>query len=356
MKERIYVCHTYYHSYISFLKELKIQAESDNPGEATLVLSKMSNNFEKLGERVLSTGVFKEVYEFDEKRESFFPELDKYKKNGSLPGNLIRRAILTSKFSKLQERFVPVDFKEYGDIYVYCDADPIGTYLNKHHIHYHAVEDGLNCIVNYDSARYTNRGHFGLKAFMSMYLNLIFVENGYGKYCLDMEVNDVASIRYPCPRYIELKRDTLVSRLTESDKEKLLKAYIRDIDGLKRQIEETGDGAKILILTDPLCTLDVRKTIFSDLIEEYSKEGKVFLKPHPRDELDYRKEFPDVPSFDATVPMELLNFFPNLRFKKVVGVLTEMKAISFGDEVIRLGPPFMDKYEAPEIHRQNEQI
>ncbi len=54
--------------------------------------------------------------------------------------------------------------------------------------------------------------------------------------------------------------------------------------------------------------------------------------------------------------MEILNFFPNLRFKKVVAVLTEIKAIRFADEMVRLGPDFMDKYEDPLIHRQNEQI
>lgn len=36
-----------------------------------------------------------------------------------------------------------VDFKKYQDIYVFCDSDPIGYYLNYKKIHYHAVEDGL---------------------------------------------------------------------------------------------------------------------------------------------------------------------------------------------------------------------
>ena len=76
MKERIYVCHTYYHVYVTFLKELKLRAAEQTkdwkPG-ATLVLSKMSNNFEALKERVESTGLFEEVVEFDEKREDFFP-------------------------------------------------------------------------------------------------------------------------------------------------------------------------------------------------------------------------------------------------------------------------------------------
>ncbi len=59
----------------------------------------------------------------------------------------------------------------------------------------------------------------------------------------------------------------------------------------------------------------------------YEKEGSIFIKPHPRDELDYRKLFAEYPQFDATVPMEMLNFFPGLRFKKVVGVLTEVKGL-----------------------------
>ena len=51
MKDRIYICHTYYHVYVTFLKELKLRAEADpakKAGAATLVLSKMSNNFENL--------------------------------------------------------------------------------------------------------------------------------------------------------------------------------------------------------------------------------------------------------------------------------------------------------------------
>lgn len=75
MKDRIYICHTYYHVYVTFLKELKLRAEADpakKAGAATLVLSKMSNNFENLKSRVESTGLFEEVLEFDEKREDFF--------------------------------------------------------------------------------------------------------------------------------------------------------------------------------------------------------------------------------------------------------------------------------------------
>ncbi len=355
MNLRIYVCHTYYHVYVTFLKELALPAESR--GHADLVLSKMSNDFGSLKERVESTGLFGRVIEFDEKREDFFPELAVFRKDtGSFMGNFRNRIRFTKRYAELEAPFIPVDFREYRDVYVYCDSDPIGYYLNRNKIRYHAVEDGLNCLKNFDAARYDNRGHFKLKAFMSMYLNLIFVQNGYGKYCIDMEVNDISAIRYPCPRYVEQSRKALSDRLTQEDKELILKAFIRDKDSLERRIEECSGDGRILILTEPLCTPEIRERIFRDVIAMYEPEGAIFIKPHPRDGLDYRRLFPEYPQFDAEVPMELLGFFPGLRFKKAVGVLTEMSGISFADETVRLGPDFMDAYEEPLIHRQNEQI
>lgn len=358
MKDRIYVCHTYYHVYISMLKELKLRAENKAGTGATLVLSRMSNDFEKLPQRMASTNVFTDIVEYDEKREDAYPGLEGLKVDrGNFAANMIQRIKFTKRFGKALAQDIPVNFKEYKDIYVYCDADPIGFYLNCFHIKYHAVEDGLNCVANYDLAHYSNRGHFNIKAFFSKKLNLIFVMNGYGKYCIDMEVNDISRIKVPCPYYIEVPRQSLVDRLTPEDKDLILTAFVRDKATLSGQLSEGSSiNDKILILTDPVCDLDVREQIFRDLVAEYSKEGTVFLKPHPRDVLDYRKLFADVAQFDASVPMEMLNFFPGVRFKKVVGVLTELKAIAFADECVRLGPDFMDKYEEPALHRQNEQI
>ena len=96
MKERIYICHTYYHVYVTFLKELALPKEKR--GQATLVLSSLSINFENLKERVESTGLFEAVVEFDEKRDDYFPELAKWKKGtGNLIGNLLYRM----KFTRL---------------------------------------------------------------------------------------------------------------------------------------------------------------------------------------------------------------------------------------------------------------
>ena len=355
MKERIYVCHTYYHVYITLLKEFAFPKEKQ--GKATILLSKMSNDFETLKERIERENIIEEIFEYDEKREFFFPKVMKYKENqGSLFKNLMNRMKFTKELGKAEEPFVPVDFKDYQERYVFCDSDPIGYYLNYKKIKYHAVEDGLNCIVNLDSARYDNRGHFKLKVFMAR-LGLIFIQNGYGRYCMDMEVNDKSRLAVSTKKHIELSRKTLTERLTQDEKDMLVRIFIKNHDELEKEIEKGQTGAEtVLILTEPLCSLDVRAQIFKDLVEEYGKTASVTIKPHPRDVLEYEPIFPNLPIIDKVIPMEIFNLVNGLQFTKVISVLTEIKAIEFAKESIRLGPDFLDKYEAPEIHRQNAQI
>lgn len=358
MKKRIYICHTFYHVYIACLKELN--KDSSKWGEASLMLSKMSNDFGNLKSRAEQTGLFAEVIEFDEKEESFFPELAPLKKDtGNLVKNMIQRIRFTKKFGKLLSPYVPVDLKQYEDIYVFCDSDPIGYYLSTHRIYYHALEDGLDCIRYYDTARYDNRGHFGLKAWMAAH-NLIFIQNGYSKYCLDMEVNDISVLQYPCPKYIEKPRKELTENLSLQAKEMLVSIFVENKEELEGMLKQAGEDAKILVLTEPLCDLETRKQIFRDIIDEFgSVDGKpanILLKPHPRDVLDYQELFPEHIVLDGKFPMEILNYVEGLVFDKVISVFTVPHAIMFAKEKVFLGEDFMDKYEAPEIHRQNEQI
>ncbi len=355
MKERIYVCHTYYHVYVACLKELTLPGSSR--GQATLLLSTMSNDFGDLRERAKKSGLFEDVLMFEEKKADFFPQLDKFRVDyGNLVINLFSRMIFTKRLGKLQEPYVPVDFAQYRDIYVFCDSDPIGYYLNYKRIRYHALEDGLDCISYYDTARYDNRGHFKLKAFLAS-RNLIFIQNGYSKYCVDMEVNNTAILKYPCPKYIEQPREVLVRRLTGEDKEILTGIFLRDREALFQQLRSGAHHEnKVLVLSEPLCSLTVRKQIFTDIIREYGQDAQVLIKPHPRDVLDYRKAFPEHIVLDGMFPMEILNFVEGLEFNRVVSVYTVTDAIHFAKEKIYLGDDFMDKYENPQDHRFNEQI
>lgn len=359
LHNRIYVCHTFYHAYIACLKELN--RSKSEWGQATLMLSSMSNDFGNLKERAEKSGLFEEVIPFDEKEESFFAELSPlHKDRGSLIKNMIQRIRFTKRFGKLLEPYIPVDFRQYEDIYVFCDSDPVGYYLSTHKIYYHALEDGLDCIRYYDAARFDNRGHFRLKAWMAA-RNLIFIQNGYSKYCIDMEVNDISVLQYPCPKYIEKPRKELTDNLEKEGKRLLVSIFIDNWEKLEGILGRGAENKhRILVLTEPLCDLETRKIIFRDIIEEYQwiegEKACILLKPHPRDVLDYEKLFPEHIVLDSKFPMEILNYVEGLIFDKVISVFTVTDAIKFAREKIFLGEDFMDKYETPEIHRQNEQI
>lgn len=356
VKDRIYVCHTFYHVYIAVIKELNLPEE--DRGNATLVLSTMSNDFGSMKERAEKIGLFEAVYMFDEKEDTQFPHVMAYHRDrGNLILNLLQRIRYTRELGKAQQPNVPVDFKDYKDIYVFCDSDPIGHYLNYKHIYYHALEDGLDTIVYCDDARFGNRGHFKLKAFLAR-IGLIFIENGYSKYCMDMEVNDLEAIKYKNDAYIEVPRKKLIDNVSKEDRYLLIDLFMEDPKQLLKQIGDAPhDKQKVMILSDPVCDLETRKRIMRDIIEEYAKDAVTFIKPHPRDVLDYEtEEFSDCIVIKGRFPMEMMNYFDEMHMNKVVSIFTVVDAIEFADEKIKLGNDFMDRYEAPEIHRQNEQI
>lgn len=349
---RIYVCHTFYHVYISFLKEFALP--KSEWGKASLVLSSLSTNFGQLKDRIEKLNFFEEVFSFDEKRDTFFPELAKYRKNYHNPvKNMISRILFTCKFAKLQSQFVTVDYKKYKDIYVFCDVDPIGIYLSRNRIKFHGVEDGFNCLHDAAEAYLDNQSNFSLKKFFSEKLNLIYVQNGFNKYCISMEVNCIADISLPCKKYIEVPRSELMKNLNTETKQILIKAFVDDPDALDAIISKIDQSKKnIIILTEDLCDFDTRCRIIRDLVTRYEKEGTVFIKPHPRDLYDYSVAFSDVNIFSPKIPMEIFNLLPELHFSKVVAVFTPLEHVFFADEKEKLGSAFMDNYEPHEKHER----
>ena len=262
----------------------------------------------------------------------------------------------TKMLGKAQEEYVPVDFREYKDIYVFCDSDPVGYYLNYRKIRYHAVEDGLDTIKYCDDARYGNRGHFAVKAFLAR-CGLIFIENGYSRYCTDMEVNDLSCLKYRPDNYIEVPRKELFLGIKDEDRHYLTDIFLDDpVPLLKRIRESDPSKRKVMILSDPVCDIETRKRIMRDIIEEYAKDAVVFIKPHPRDTVDYAADFGDCIIIGGRFPMEVLNEIPEFRMDMVVSILTVVDAIEFADHKVFLGADFMDRYEDPKLHRQNEMI
>ncbi len=359
-KSRIYVCHTFYHVYVAALKEMKLVRETPANAykKADIALSSVSTDFERLGDRLAKAEIFQEVIALDEKREDFFPELAKYRKNYSnVLKHMLNRMIFTKKLAKCECPYMEViDFAAYEDIYVFCDSDPIGYYLNYRHLYYHAVEDGLDCLKNLDDAYVANHGHFRLKTWFSRH-NLIFIMNGWGKYCLDMEINDRSVVPTDCPRFVEVPRKPLEQALTPAQKRQMIEAFIEDSDALIQQLRPSREGEEFAcFLTEPHpVDVEARKRVCLDVLAQYCQGYRVLIKPHPRDTIDYEALCPDAVVLRGRFPVEVLNFFEGLRIKRAVSILTTaMNNMDFVEEKLNLGASFWDAYEDPEKHAYNK--
>ena len=353
---RIYICHTYYHAYIAVVKEL-VRRKEDRE-KADIVLSTMSNDFGSLQERLEKTGVFENVYMYEEKEDVTSPEVMKYHQDrGNIVLNLLQRIKYTKLLGQLQEQYIPTDMSKYKDVYVFCDSDPIGYYLNYKKIPYHALEDGLNSGRLDDQARNANRGAWPLKKAMAG-LGLIFIESGYSRYCIDYEVNDISANHSVPDNVVEVSREELNNKLTDEDHKILVDIFLENPDRVVKQLLGDGDESSqkpnAMILTEPLCELDVRKKIFEDLVNEYKKDYRVIIKPHPRDVLDYEKEFPEVVVVKDRFPMEVLGDIKGFEVDKMISVITQMDNIRYAKDIVYLGLDFLDKYEDPSIHRKTE--
>ena len=359
-KSRIYVCHTFYHVYVAALKEMKLVRETPANAykKADIALSSVSTDFERLGDRLAKAEIFQEVIALDEKREDFFPELAKYRKNYSnVLKHMLNRMIFTKKLAKCECPYMEViDFAAYEDIYVFCDSDPIGYYLNYRHLYYHAVEDGLDCLKNLDDAYVANHGHFRLKTWFSRH-NLIFIMNGWGKYCLDMEINDRSVVPIDCPRFVEVPRKPLEQALTPAQKRQMIEAFIEDSDALMQQLRPSREGEEFAcFLTEPHpVDVEARKRVCLDVLAKYCQGYRVLIKPHPRDTVDYEALCPDAVVLRGRFPVEVLNFFEGLHIKRAVSIVTTaMNNMDFVEEKLNLGASFWDAYEDPEKHAYNK--
>lgn len=358
-KTRIYVCHTFYHVYVTLLKEFELQRNQGNAyRKADIALSKMSTDFGNLKERLERLNIFSQVITLDEKHESFFPQLVKYRQNyGNIVKHLVNRIIFTKMLPKCEEPYLSVvGFEAYEDIYVFCDSDPIGYYLNYKRIYYHAVEDGLDCLKNLDDAYVANQGHFGFKAWCAKH-NLIHIMNGWSKYCLDMEINDRSVVPTECPRFKVVPRKPLEQALTSQQKKWMLQAFIEDADSLMEQMKPRMEGEEFMMFLTEAHPLDekARAQVCLDIIEKYGQGYRVLIKPHPRDMIDYVSLCPNCVVLKGRFPIEVLNFFEGIKVKKAISILTTaMNAMDFVEEKINLGASFWDAYEDPALHAFNK--
>ena len=105
-----------------------------------------------------------------------------------------------------------------------------------------------------------------------------------------------------------------------------------------------------LLITQPLYQDKFLKSeneqieLYQKIIDSYLKDENIIIKTHPREKIDYNKLKSNnkIIIINDNFPIEILNFIPNLKFNKVITILsTSIKLINNCNKKIMLGWPYL---------------
>lgn len=269
---KLYICATYYHVYITLLKQLKEKQDAD------LVICDDMAAGEALADRLKPTGLFRKVWFV---RQSELPEV---RGKSRLDWVLFQHR---RRYRALQP-LLPFVLSDYSDVYIFHDATPLGMYLADARKPYHLLEDSLNFyqrIRETPQARYIEKNT--LKYRLRRRLDSGYFPLGASRWVIDVEVNENRNLQVELPRVIECPRGLLQDGLSWREKQMIL-----DVFGCKQFGYNEKNTA--LVLTEPLfidgavCDEEAQLAIYRDIVALLKEKGyQALIKPHPRDRTDY---------------------------------------------------------------------
>lgn len=317
MSRRLFICHTVYHVYITLLKAYKHK-------KIDIALVDTIVNIYELQERLQTSGIFENVLIID--RGKIFG-----KPIRTFLGNYINNRLRIKKISKNLEFL-----DNYKEIYIFNDYSEMGDFLELKDKKYHLLEDGLDAFKQFNQYKDIGHGH-GVKKIL-YFLFKIPYSVGLNRNCLDIEVNDEQGIQ-----------TNLIHPIIVQNREILLKSVTNNyfntmLEIFNAKYINTSDN-KLLLLTQILKEILVVNSdkeqieLYRSAIKKYGKGYDIYIKPHPRDNIDYssiEKEFNAV-CLDRNIPMEIYSLLPGMHFKILMTYSSTASNMNgLGDQIIRL--------------------
>ncbi|MCD8311573.1 MAG: alpha-2,8-polysialyltransferase family protein [Firmicutes bacterium] len=323
---KLFFCSTYYHTLITFIKSITEHERVD------LVLWNDMPGFDKLYERLLQSGQFNNIYLYDATRWKNEVNL-----NTRFGKRLFDRSVIKRLIPKLLG-FPVSSMREYAGIYFYNDMVPPARYCIYSQIPYHLIEDALDYFSYFDQYWNIKESSFsrnGWRKRVKSIMGIGYTAGGQNDSCMDIEVNDSASIKIPRDKIIVYPRKELFGLLSEQERKRVYAVYAGDAK------VKMAKKKSVIIFTQPLfkdnfvSSMEEQTLIFESIISEYCRNGfQVTLKPHPRDLLDYTQliERYGCEYIDKNIPSEILNFDNDAVFDEAVSITST--AINFLENVM----------------------
>lgn len=302
--KKIYICTTYYHVLITLAKSLLDKEETD------IVLCDDIIGAENLCDKLNEYNIFKKVYFV---RQSIMPEL--------VSKNFLKNLFCLHKFNcAMAKKYINIDFNKYSDIYIFHDDTKIGHYLNDAGHYYHLIEDSLNFYQKILRTPFSYAVISDWKYYLKRILNYKYLPLGNSKYVIDVEVNENKNLKIKRKKIIEVNRNDLLNKAFFKYKNIIFDIFLKiDVNNFLHTKN------KALILTQPLYIDHILQSeqeqidFYKVIAEDFKKKKfNVYIKPHPRDCIDYSIYISDIKIINKEFPIEVFNYIENLTFCIVV--------------------------------------
>lgn len=314
--KKIYICTTYYHVLITLAKSLLDKEETD------IVLCDDIIGAENLYDKLNEYNIFKKVYFV---RQSIIPEL--------VSKNFLKNLFYLHKFNYVMaQKYININFNKYSDIYIFHDDTKIGHYLNDAGHYYHLIEDSLNFYQKILRTPFSYAVISDWKYYLKRILNYKYLPLGNSKYVLDVEVNENKNLKIKRKNIIEVNRNDLLNKAFLKHKNIIFDIFLKiDVNDLLHVNNKT------LILTEPLYEDNILQSeqeqidFYKVIAEDFKRKNfNVYIKPHPRDCIDYSLCISDINIINKEFPIEVFNYIEDLSFSIIVSKSSScMDALNF---------------------------
>ena len=314
----VYIVSTPYHLLISIVKTIL----ANRVGQDIIIIYKKN----------ISSSTIKNV-------QKFFKEVYGYNQMEIL-FNLICLKISLSKIQPLffflkQEYGIDKKWFQKKEIFLFNDHSYFGCLLNAYEIDYNLIEDGL------DSFKPQKQRKICAEDLLYKLLGFSWDYWGTSKYIKSIEVNDGDNLSVNHSNIIVQNREQMFKKLAPEQID-----IIACVFGYK-PLKNVELGEKTLLLTQPLSedslvNHEIKIHIYKHLVDKYAT-GKLYIKVHPREKEDYKKQFPDAIILgNQAIPFEVYQLKEKFHFNKAITVFsTAINAVFCADEKVSMSPEWM---------------
>jgi hypothetical protein len=353
-KATLYYCITYYQVYIAIIKQLQ------NNYEADIIISDVIPGFIDLKDKI-GDCIFRKVILLEEKdfvksaRDQFHAERDKMGKAQKILLSKIKWIQTQNAIIAYAKSRITFDLEEYGDIYVFGQGRSFAPLLFSIRKKYILVEDSIDYYRKYvnsyvDLNRMDHPRKFYLINRFLDFLGIYYYMGGYSHSEKLIEVNsgeDLVFSRCAAKKVTVVPRKNMLEKLSNEYKKMIFNIF------MGKTVLWVDKGKKTaLILTNPFLfdglveSSDDLVLLYKRIIEKMCRDYAIFIKPHPRDFVEYseyRDLLGDFTLIDRNLPSEIFNFNKDIRFDLAVAVSsTAIQQANYATEKINLGMEWFD--------------